>query len=235
MQCPNCGYEPTMAEMQRSPDDCVKCGINYQGFARSLERRAEEDRERRAKLAAMAPAVKEAAQAYAGAQPVVVVDIKMGFWSMVIFMVKWAIAAIPALTILALIFSVFFTLASAVPAYFRYMELANTMKDAIVEPERIPVLVPTDDDFYSVGKAVRSSIAAITVKTVSRSGDVTFSRLVVDCAKFSGYISASGATLSALNAAQVERSYEAIKPGTPRQYIAKYACVGADRVHALLQ
>jgi len=31
---------------------------------------------------------------------VVVTDIRMPFWSMVVFMVKWAIAAIPALVIL---------------------------------------------------------------------------------------------------------------------------------------
>jgi hypothetical protein len=31
---------------------------------------------------------------------VVVTDIRMPFWSMVVFMVKWAIAAIPALIIL---------------------------------------------------------------------------------------------------------------------------------------
>jgi hypothetical protein len=34
---------------------------------------------------------------------VIVVDIKMPFWSMVFFMVKWAIAAIPALLILGTI------------------------------------------------------------------------------------------------------------------------------------
>lgn len=32
-----------------------------------------------------------------------VVDIKMPFWSMVVFMVKWAIAAIPAILILTLL------------------------------------------------------------------------------------------------------------------------------------
>jgi hypothetical protein len=32
---------------------------------------------------------------------VVVTDIRMPFWSMVVFMIKWAIAAIPALIILA--------------------------------------------------------------------------------------------------------------------------------------
>ncbi|HQU15249.1 MAG: hypothetical protein B7Z66_09000 [Chromatiales bacterium 21-64-14] len=34
---------------------------------------------------------------------VVVVDVRMPFWSMVVFMVKWAIASIPALFILAAI------------------------------------------------------------------------------------------------------------------------------------
>jgi hypothetical protein len=34
---------------------------------------------------------------------VVVVDIKMPFWSMVVFMVKWSIAAIPAITILVVL------------------------------------------------------------------------------------------------------------------------------------
>ena len=45
-------------------------------------------------------------------QGVVVRDIQMGFLSMVVFMVKWAIAAIPALVILFFLFSVvvsFFT------------------------------------------------------------------------------------------------------------------------------
>jgi hypothetical protein len=37
------------------------------------------------------------------AAPVRIIDIKMPFGSMVVFMVKWAIAAIPALIILAVI------------------------------------------------------------------------------------------------------------------------------------
>ena len=36
-------------------------------------------------------------------QPVIVTDIEMSFWSMVVFMVKWVIAAIPAMIILAVI------------------------------------------------------------------------------------------------------------------------------------
>lgn len=36
---------------------------------------------------------------------VTVVDIKMPFWSMVVFMIKWAIASIPALIILAILWT----------------------------------------------------------------------------------------------------------------------------------
>ncbi len=37
-------------------------------------------------------------------EPVKIVDIRMPFWSMVIFMIKWAIASIPAFFILVLLF-----------------------------------------------------------------------------------------------------------------------------------
>ena len=39
----------------------------------------------------------------ANIQRVVVTDIHMPFWSMIIFMVKWALASIPAIIILTLI------------------------------------------------------------------------------------------------------------------------------------
>ena len=41
-------------------------------------------------------------------QSVAITDIHMPFGSMVVFMIKWAIAAIPALIILGLIYLVFF-------------------------------------------------------------------------------------------------------------------------------
>lgn len=47
-------------------------------------------------------------------QEVTVVDIKMPFWSMVTFMVKWVIASIPAFIILAFIWIVLAALAAAV-------------------------------------------------------------------------------------------------------------------------
>src|ERR1017187_6788332 len=41
---------------------------------------------------------------------VVVTDIQMPFWSMVVFMVKWAVAAIPAFIMLVIIFFIFWVL-----------------------------------------------------------------------------------------------------------------------------
>ena len=42
-----------------------------------------------------------------GTHEVIVTDIKIPFWSMVVLMVKWAIAAIPAVIILIIIISLF--------------------------------------------------------------------------------------------------------------------------------
>jgi hypothetical protein len=40
-----------------------------------------------------------------GAKKVIVVDLQMPFFSIVVLMVKWALASIPAIIILAIIFS----------------------------------------------------------------------------------------------------------------------------------
>jgi len=48
--------------------------------------------------------VQHALKKYPGAQPVVVIDVQMSFNSMVWFMVKWALASIPALIILFVMF-----------------------------------------------------------------------------------------------------------------------------------
>ena len=50
---------------------------------------------------------------------VIVTDIKMPFSSMVVFMVKWAIATIPALIILTVIGSITFGILSAIYGGFR--------------------------------------------------------------------------------------------------------------------
>ena len=46
---------------------------------------------------------------------VVVTDVKIPFWSMVILMVKWAIAAIPAVIILMLIAALFSIVLGMIP------------------------------------------------------------------------------------------------------------------------
>lgn len=111
MQCPKCGYEPTLSEVQRSPGDCTQCGVNYEGYARSVEaqNRARADAQAQAAANFVAPHVKKMAADNQGAQPVFIVDAQMSFNSMVWFMVKWSIAAIPALLILLTIgfFSIF--------------------------------------------------------------------------------------------------------------------------------
>ena len=50
---------------------------------------------------------------------VVVIDIKMPFSSMVVFMVKWAVATIPALILLTVIGSITFGILNAIFSGFR--------------------------------------------------------------------------------------------------------------------
>lgn len=45
---------------------------------------------------------------------VIVTDIRMPFWSMVTFMVKWVIASIPAFAILAALWTLFMLLSAGV-------------------------------------------------------------------------------------------------------------------------
>lgn len=238
MKCPNCGYEPTLAEMQHSPDDCVKCGINYQGYARSLERRAEEDRDRRAKLAAMAPVVKEAAQAYAGAQPVVVVDIKMGFWSMVIFMVKWAIAAIPALLILSLLAGLVASLVIAVPSFFEYRDRAQASsaqaRSAQPSYESIPVLSDPAGRHFLVDIERAGSNVVITTRR-DGSAATTYSRRFVDCRAGTSKSLGESGTLDGLEGADSEQQIAPVAYGSAAYYIARHACQGIPIAHQSLQ
>jgi hypothetical protein len=50
---------------------------------------------------------------------VVVTDIRMPFWSMVVFMVKWAIAAIPAMIILIIFWFIIMALFSGMGSMVR--------------------------------------------------------------------------------------------------------------------
>lgn len=106
MKCNSCNYEFTMREIQEKAA-CPKCAE-----AKLIDARAEELRaEKRKRDAVMAPHVREVAEQYRGAQPVVIMDINMSFGSMVRFMVKWVLASIPAIIILVLLFT-------GIPAFF---------------------------------------------------------------------------------------------------------------------
>lgn len=91
MKCQKCGYEPSLKEIQVGGEcpGCLDIDRRYQ--QRIQEIAASPSRPR--------------------PQEVVVVDLNMSFSSMVWFMVKWALASIPALIILAILF---FGLASIV-------------------------------------------------------------------------------------------------------------------------
>lgn len=60
---------------------------------------------------------------------VVVTDIKIPFWSMVVLMVKWAIAAIPALAILMLLVALISVVIGMIPGsdWHQYFGIGRVM------------------------------------------------------------------------------------------------------------
>lgn len=105
MRCPKCKYEPTLAEQASSKDQCPSCGIFYAKYIAQLKAKLSSEPAVKVAPPEKAAPYKPAVQKH-DAQPVVVVDIQMRFWSMVVFMVKWAFAAIPALIIIAVIITI---------------------------------------------------------------------------------------------------------------------------------
>lgn len=112
MKCPKCGHEPTMNEHAASPEKCPSCGVYYAKAATPMNRQALEAAERE-RLAAQRRERASASRTSGPANPVVVVDLQMPFNSMVVFMVKWALASIPAVMILAAAAAVAFALLGA--------------------------------------------------------------------------------------------------------------------------
>ncbi|MFI8479640.1 hypothetical protein ACIGCM_03625 [Pseudomonas sp. NPDC078700] len=129
MQCPACEHTNT-PEAFGDPAKCPACGVYY---AKALANKNRKENLSSSELGAdpaigpknekpsawntVTESVKEGRQRRAAdeadvarrrdpatAQAVVIVDFNMSFWSMVMFMVKWAIAAIPAALILLLLF-----------------------------------------------------------------------------------------------------------------------------------
>lgn len=112
MQCPECGHTPTAGE-QADPTRCPECGIYYHKALQARVRELEEEKLHAASTPVRVAAptatqqqrnVQGAVSKYPGAQPVVVMDVNMSFGSMVLFMIKWGIASIPALIILGAIY-----------------------------------------------------------------------------------------------------------------------------------
>lgn len=242
MQCPKCKYEPTMVEMQRSPDDCVSCGVNYQGHARHVEQKRIEAEEKKSQLK-IAPAVQAVMWDYGGAQPVVVVDVKMGFFSMVVFMVKWVLASIPAAIILALLAGVAYALISAVPQYFYYKERAEAAQEkpqssyqpAVSEDNRITTAADDPISYFDAGLIAGDNAAVLTVKAVGKTGVTKYSRLGVDCGTALAVVSAQANSINEALAQPMPKDYERVTRYTTRWHIAKYACSKSSVLSPLLK
>lgn len=127
MKCPNCDFIDK-DEAFGDPATCPKCEAIYEKALRTRALREEFESQRAAQkrhepeddgvtlkdrfssMTAKSEERRKRREAYAverGVQmekkKVIVSDIDMPFWSMVRFMVKWAIASIPAIFILAMI------------------------------------------------------------------------------------------------------------------------------------
>lgn len=127
MKCPNCKHVAG-PEAFGEPAKCPECGVYYEKALAHLRRRqaaikakeAPDPVEQKAEVPGVFASMKEAVQegrkqraaeestvaprrAYQPPQEVVIVDFNMSFWAMVKFMVKWTLATIPAVLILALI------------------------------------------------------------------------------------------------------------------------------------
>lgn len=250
MQCPKCKYEPSLSEMQNSPGDCTKCGVNYEGHARHVEQvRVQREAERKANSERLSvpQVIRDVAEKYPGAQPVVVVDIKMGFWSMVVFMVKWVIATIPAAIILALIVYAAIAVAGmfsiAVTGFLGYkerFESSSAHSDAPpAQPAQsaglIDVPVSEETKYYELGLSHSGDFVVMTVSRYERGGAIGYSRIAVNCKSAFAVVTAQAPTLDYLKAYELPTNYELVIEGSPRQYIAKHACSGVPGTHHLLR
>ncbi|SHM76745.1 hypothetical protein SAMN05216288_4245 [Pseudomonas punonensis] len=235
MTCPKCGYEPTMAEMQRSPNDCVSCGINYEGYTR--------------KTAAQGPAslgIEAAAKSaefsrrYPGAAPVVIIDVNMRFWSMVAFMVKWAIASIPALLIImVLLVGVPLFLFGFVDSYSGYKDRSerraeiSSAHSKLDPPQKIFTPSESGLDYWLSYLSANGDLRTAIVTSLSSSG-TRFGEITIDCLSGTGSeLKLSDRIDSTLRSDSLPKTV--IHEGTDRFYIAFRACRDAPRKHVTFQ
>lgn len=109
MKCPVCDHEAPAAEFG-DPLRCPGCGAYYEKAVKSKAQQVAEANSKQEQRPAVrtqtdfaANSIRSLMSEYPGAQPVVVLDLKMPFNSMIMFMIKWALASIPALLILMVI------------------------------------------------------------------------------------------------------------------------------------
>lgn len=121
-QCPACKYELTMTEQTANEGKCPSCGIYFAKYQARMRRESGEpgatDEPSPAAPVRPVASVAQSAQDFRnlpirGPVPVVVTDIEMRFGSMVVFMVKWALAAIPAMIILTALAVIMFVMMGA--------------------------------------------------------------------------------------------------------------------------
>ena len=93
-KCEDCGY---INVVNKGSKDCEKCNGKREDDIES--RNDGSDKQTNSKIIEVSTHKGNSTQF----QPVIIEDIKMPFPSMIIFMVKWAIASIPAIIILFLI------------------------------------------------------------------------------------------------------------------------------------
>jgi len=207
-----------MSEIQRSPAYCVKCGIHYDAFYKEQS------------AAAARASVLFSSGKHGEAQPVVVMDVDMKFWSMVKFMVKWAIAAIPAFVILVLIGTAVFTLLTGfIASYSTYSNLKAakeaTQRKADSQAADLGVIFTPGENqgrftLLALRFEGRRSISTIREKTGDR---YLYSLFVVDCRNGIGEVLSTSYDLRELtNDPRID--LKAIKPGTDRHAIAIRVC-----------
>lgn len=235
MHCPKCGYEPTMAEMQRSPKDCVSCGINYEGYSRRANSQGPASLE-------VKPDTQSAVftRHYPGAAPVVIVDVNMRFWSMVVFMVKWAFASIPALLIITVVLV-------GVPAFlFGFFDSYSGYKDRserraeissaqskLDPPQKIFTPSGSGLDYWLSYLSANGDLRTAIVTSLSTSG-TRFGEITIDCLAGTGSeLKLSDRIDSTLRSDTSPRTV--IYEGTDRFYIAFRACRDSPRKHVTFQ
>jgi hypothetical protein len=190
-------------------------------------------------------------------QRVVVTDVRMPFWSMVQFMVKWAIAAIPAMIILVLVVVASTAFVSGLVASLTHSQRSTTPPPALVpqgaaqSPATLPTAIPAagapapaptpDQQAYlsklvvrnvSVGKSVLGEAGAFG--EVKNTGDRALKEveITIFCLGKDGkpvFEKKSHPVL--VGSYAIGKSAEPLKPGYSRQFGVKLDDAPSDWSH----